>query len=108
MRISEEFREGRKEFEDRGLLHGWKSAGSGPDYDSCGRVMLRPREWYYAKYHGLRGELRWQYGPFDVEYDPGLPLPPLPEKQLKAPPAPSSPLREELCNPVRYWRREYR
>ena len=61
--------------------------------------MPRPREWYYPKRHELRRELVWQAGPWEAQYDRGVPQPPLPGKQAKAPLSPTSRLREGGVRP---------
>ena len=99
LRISEEFRPAIKEPEDAGLLPGAKTVGSAPKYDSYRRIMPRPREWYYPKRHELRRELVWQAGPWEAQYDRGVPQPPLPGKQAKATPSPRSRLREDQIHP---------
>ena len=62
--------------------------------------MPRPPEWYYPKPRVVGWKVRWQDVPWEVQSNPGVPLPPLPGKQAavakaKVAISPKSPLRRE-------------
>ena len=89
-----EYRPATREWEEAGLLPGAKSVNGAPEFDWYGRPIPRPREWYYPKPHNLGREIGWNLGPWEVQYDRGIPLRQLPSKEPKAPPSPRSRVRE--------------
>ena len=49
---------------------------------------------YYPEVEKVGREITWRLGPWEVQYDRGLPLRPLPSKKAKAPLSPRSQVRE--------------
>ena len=75
------------------MLPGARPLDSPQDLDCYGRPIPRPLELYYPESHKLVREITWKLGPWEVQWDRGEPLRPLPSKAVKGPPSPSSRVR---------------
>ena len=79
-----------RDWEEAEMLPGAKPVDSPQEFDCYGRQVPRPREFYYPSPHHLGREICWNLGPWEVQEDRGEPLRPLPGKEAKAQPRPSS------------------
>ena len=92
-RLHKEYRPASKELEEAGSLPGGKPIGSVLELNCYGRLMPKPREWFYPEVSTVGLEMRCQDGPWEEQYDRSVPLPPIPGKEAKALPSPRSRLR---------------
>ena len=75
------------------MLSGARALHTPQELDCYGRPIPRPRELYYSNPHKLGIEISSKLGPWEVQWDRGVPLRQLSGKEAKAKPSPNSRVR---------------
>ena len=81
------------------MLPGANPVKLAPEYNYFGSLVPRPRECYYPETRTVGLELRWHHKPWEVQHDRNVPLRPLQSKEAKAPPSPTSRVRDGPVQP---------